>query len=362
MLKKLLLIAFVPMIFGCAEKTSTEKTLVDAMQSRDLPGLWLALSKDASDPTLADVEKEAKKNEFLKDFPESLPSHATDVAKIVTDPPPSLERLGEKAVEQKVVAGYVATYPSGKGYRYDDIKIARKIKVIVESDAKTGEIILVRIDNVLEEDVEATSALKKQKSERLWAEFLENPAENGHKISEILGYYPDAPTPIAKINAALTETEKQLAENNFDSLLRISDVGGYASKGRLESPARGFGTELNGYARIVNTTLIPLDVVLVFDLEYQSVWTTESCFIFCSQTVHSKWDTYQSGVERTLKADAKESRSLSHSFDDIYYFENYRVTREYNDGTFEYDSDSSKTLRATNLRIKSIKIARSTTS
>lgn len=361
MIKKLLLIAFVALLLGCAEKTSTEKTLIDSMQSRDLPGLWLALSKDASDPTLADVEKEAKKDQFLKDFPDSLPSHAADVARIVTDPPPKFERLGEKTVDHKIIAGYVATYPSGVGYVHDEIKIVRKIKIIIESDAQTGEITLVKIDNVLEEDVEATNALKKQKSERLWAEFLENPAENGHKISDILEYYPNASTPIAEINAALTETEKKLAENNFDGLLQISDVGGYATKGRLESPARGFGTELKDYAKVANNVLIPLEVVFVFDLEYQSVWTTESCFIFCSQTVHSKWDMYQSDVERTLKADAKESRSLSHSFDNIYYFENYRVTREYNDGTFEYDSDSSKTLRATNLRIKSIKIARSGT-
>jgi len=198
----------------------------------------------------------------------------------------------------------------------------------------------------------------RQNAIKQYKEYIVDKKNNKRNIYKIFQQYKDLDTPIDELNKKIKEVQTLIANKKFNKLIKIDKIGGYASKGRKISMTSGYGTILTNYVEATNLTDIPLKIYFVFDLENTSYTTTSYTNWLGGTGYNSQKDVYiyQKNNTDSTYLYSKETDTTNASFNKIRYYNGYRVTRQYNDGSYNYDYDDSKNLKAINLKIKSIEI------
>lgn len=341
------------LLSGCG---SDAEKFVNAVKNSDLKIVWEMVSDEAIDNTLVEEERKEKRKEFISNYPKSLSYGMRDIANVLKGNP-DIEEIGSKQEGDNTVYAFMAIYKNGKGYVFDDTKIAKKVKFTVEQNNKTKLIIDADFDKVIQIDEVATKDNQQRRALKLWESYKKQPSDNKRNVRKILQMYSDLNTPIQELNNKIDAVKKLITAKKYDDLVKIDDTGGYSTKGREISMAEGYGMELKNYITATNLTDIPLKLKMKYDLQYLSTWETERDTWLGTRTdYHSKWYNDKENESGSLSLYSKEKDSASKSYDRTKYYVGYRVTQDNSDGTYRYRWDETRSFKANNLSLKSISI------
>lgn len=348
----------VALLSGCNLTDSDAVKFAKSAVKSDIEYVWKHTSDDAIDETLADSEKRDSLRKFSEKWPESLPSSLRDLKDIIQHGP-KIDEIGSKSENDKTVYALTATYQGNEGYPYGEGEIAKVLKFTVEISNKTGLVVDVDFDKVLERNEGATSANRNNEAKRLYAEYKKDRAENKGNIRKILKMFPSKQTSIVELDTELSKVTQLIQSKKYTDLVEIVNSGGYSSEGRKISMGEGFGTKLERYVELKNLTNIPLSVSLEYDLEYSNYNTYKSGENWLGQPIYKTDETRyieKESVKDSLDLHAQEKDYDNSYFDNIKYYQGYRVTQQRSDGSYSYKWDETKSFAAKNLKITTISI------
>lgn len=188
-------------------------------------------------------------------------------------------------------------------------------------------------------------------------EYIKDKKSKKKNIYYIIEEYKDLDTPIDNLNKKIKKVQSLISNKKFSQLIKIEETGGYSSKGKQISMTSGYGTKLKNYVKAKNLTDIPLRVSFTYDLEHTD-FSTQKNNGWLIDTYSVKKDVYilKRGIVDSTYFYSKETDSINDNLNDVSYYDGYRVTRQFNDGSYNYDYDNVKSLKAINVKIKSIEI------
>ena len=165
--------------------------------------------------------------------------------------------------------------------------------------------------------------------------------------------YEDGTTPVAELNSELRIVNDHILNKRFDNLIKVTEVGGYSERGDQLNMSEGYGTVLSKYVKIENLTNIPLRISHTFDVqEYYNYKDGEKCggwFLYsCTPIYRSGYSDILNGEHSSLLLNSKETDFASKNYRQIKYYNGYRVSQQFNDGTWTYNWDDSKSLKVKN--------------
>jgi len=351
-------ILILALLSGCNLIDSDAVKFVKSAVKGDLEYIWKHTSDDAKDETLTDSEKSDSLKKFSENYPKSLPYSLRDLNDII-EHSPTIEEIGSKEQDSKTIYALTATYQGNEGYPYGEGEIAKVLKFKVEISNKTGLVVDVDFDKVLERNEVATSANRNNEAKRLYAEYKKDRSGNKGNIRKILMMFPSKKTSIVELDTELSKVTELIQSKKYTDLVEIVNSGGYSSKGRKISMGEGYGTKLEKYVELQNLTNIPLIVHLEYDLEYSNYDTYKSGENLIGQPIFKTDETRyieKESVEDSLVLQAQEKDYDHTHFDNIKYYKGYRVTQQRSDGSYSYAWDEKNSFAAKNLKITTILI------
>lgn len=355
-MKQISVILIFVLLYGCNLIDSDAVKFAKSAVKGDLEYVWKHASDEAKDGTLTDSEKRDAFKEFSENYPKSLPYGLRDLNDIIKYSP-TINEIGSKKKDGKTIYALTATYKGKQGYSYGEGEIAKAVKFTIEINNETGLVIDVDFDKVLERNENATLANRRSEAKKLYAEYKKDKSSvNKINVRKILKMYQSDPTLIKELDNELEKVAKLIKAKSYSGLVKIKDSGGHSSKGKKISMGEGYGIKLENYIKLENLTNIPLVVTFSFDLEIYSSWKEYCSFLSASKCVKSRWDVYEKNQIGKLKIYSKETDYASKYYNDIRYYQGYRVTQQRSDGTYSYSWDDKYAFRANNLKIKSIAI------
>lgn len=279
-MRQILVILIIALLSGCNLIDSDAVKFANSAVKGDLEYVWKHTSDDAKDETLTDSEKSDSLKKFSENYPKSLPYSIRDLNDII-EHSPIIDEIGSKEQDSKTIYALTATYKGNQGYFYGEGEIAKTVKFTIEINNKTGLVVDVDFDKVLERNENATFANRSSEAKKLYAEYKKDKSGKKSNIREILKMYQSTPTSIKEIDAELEKVAETIKSKNYSNLVELVNSGGYASEGSQISMGEGYGTKLERYVKLKNLTNIPLVVTFSFDLEKKISWERESTFAEC---------------------------------------------------------------------------------
>lgn len=332
-------------------------TLLKASSKGDHRTVWELTSEKSIDKTLASQERDEESKKFSTNWPSDLEESLRDLARVSKDAV-KYEEIGANTDEEKTVYAIQANYAPNKGFAVNEWQVARSIKVLVEKNNKTGLIRSVKFDKPLEIDNTASDKGKAEYARTLLAGYKTKNKDNQGNIKKIFELYAGSALPFPELAEARRVVEEAIKKGDYDSIIAIESVDGYAERGNLINMARGYGMTLKKFVTIRNKTIVPIKVSFKYDLEESYFREAgKRCGWFnCEPVYESGYSGYRSGIDGALKLYSDESDSSSMSFDDIDYYTGYYVSDQGSDGSWNYRHDKSRGFRATNLTVTSIAV------
>lgn len=355
MRKRILVLLTVVLLSGCNLTDSDAVKFVKSAIKGDIEHVWKYTSDDALDETLTDSEKRDSFKKFSEKWPKSLPYSLRDLNDIIQHNP-KIDEIGSKKEDNKTIYALTATYQGNQGYSYGEAEIAKVVKFIVEINNKSGLVVDVDFDKVIERNEISTSKNRSREAKKLYVEYKKDKSGNKSNIRKILKMYPDYSTPIEELNNDIKLVQTKIKSKLYNQLVKEVKVGGWSEKGKFKGASSGYGMKLNNYVKLENLTDIPIKVSHEFDLQKHSSWEEEYCIMLsCGhKKYHSEWNNYNEGETGYLKLHAKEVDAANKSYDNINYYNGYRVTQQFSDGTSRYKYDDTKSFRANSYKITKI--------